>query len=274
MSFPACPFQSRITKKFVFNWNFRFSKLYLESEITKNITILDLTKEMSIDLDYNSELIFSIQKYWAYLTQNIFNKFIEDKKCFINTVDYQSENMPKYFTLYCDYQHKDEIKKNFRNIKFECQECNYTFVLTFDDVMKSIKVINSEEKEENKLLFLIVYDDNTNSIENYHRWIMGKPFLQKYQFFFEQNNKMIYFYRKENNIYSDVNTDTDINDNTKSTLNNSFSKIIIIVALLICLNFLIIFVLYKAIKMIKSKRKEKTKNEQFVNDDYKELIDK
>lgn len=118
VSIPAKPFKNRITHKMTFNWNFHISKMYLESEISKNITILDLTPEMSIDLDYNSELIISIQKYWAYCTQNIFKEFIKDKKCFINILDNINNNTkhdkPKYLSIYCDYIYKEEIKKNLK----------------------------------------------------------------------------------------------------------------------------------------------------------------
>ena len=276
VSIPARPFKNRITHKMTFNWNFHISKMYLESEINTNITILDLTPEMSIDLDYNSEFIISIQKYWAYCTQNIFNEFINDKKCFINILDNINNNTqhdkPKYLSIYCDNKYKDEIKKNFKDIKIECQECNYTFVLTFDDLMKSIKIINKDGKEETKLLFLVVFNDNTFSIPHYHRWVMGIPFLKKYQFFFEQNSKMIYFYKKENTIISN-----NENNNNKKNIplfnNDSYYQIIIII-ILILFNLFIFFLIYKTVKMMKYKQKEKINKNKFEKDDYKELIEK
>ncbi len=279
VSIPARPFKNRITHKMTFNWNFRISKMYLESEISKNITILDLTPEMSIDLDYNSELIISIQKYWAYCTQNIFKEFIKDKKCFINILDNINNNTehdkPKYLSIYCDYIYKEEIKKNFKDIKIECQECNYTFVLTFDDLMKSIKIINKDGKEETKLLFLVVFNDNMFTIPHYHRWVMGVPFLKKYQFFFEQNSKMIYFYKKENIIIS--NNEENNNNYNKPLFNNDsyyFKYRIIIIIILILFNLFIFFLIYKTVKMMKYKQKEKINKNKFEKDDYKELIDK
>ena len=269
VNFPARPFKSRITKKIIFNWNFRISKMYVE--FGNNKTTLDLTSEMSIDLDYNSELIVSIQKYWAYIRDTLYKDYLKDKKCFVNKLNYSIINekggKSQYYYFYCNYEYKDEIRNNFRNIVIECQECNYTFVLTFDDIVKDIKIVNNEGKEEKKLLFLIVSAVNNYAIHSYHRWIMGEPFLRKYQFFFEENSKMIYFYKKEN-------TNNNNNKKEKSIINNDSFKFNNGILIIIILSMFWLFIIIIKKKTYKNKKKEKDKNSKngLELDDYKELI--
>ena len=273
VNLPAIPFKSRLTHKMIFNWNFRISKMYVEFNNNRNNTLIDQKEEMSIDLDYNSELIISIQKYWAYINSVLFQEYIDNEKCFINSTNNIYNNREqldsKYYYIYCNYEYKDELKNNFGNIMIECQECNYTFKLTFDDLMKPIKVINNKGKEEMKLLFLVIFNFNTFSVHHYHRWIMGRPFLKKYQFYFEQNSKMIYFYKKDNSV----------NYENKSTIKNNYLyfdyKIFIIILLSIFMIF--VFLMFYSVikrKVVKIKIKEKNKKDEFEMDDYKELIDK
>ena len=142
-------------------------------------------------------------------------------------------------------------------------------MLTYDDLIKTIKIINNEGKEVNILLFLVISHVNQASIHHYHRWVMGRPFVKKYQFFFEENSKMIFFYKKENIIY----------DNNKNWINNTFfifNYRIFIIVLLIFFILFYFFIFYKSLKIKKAKQniKEKNKNDKFEMHDYKELIDK
>ena len=276
INIPARPFKSRITHTEIFNWNFRITKMY--AEFNKNKTFLDLTNEMSIELDYNCGLIVSIQKYWAYINEVLFKEYINNRKCFVNVTDNFYNNNEgfnhQYYYIYCNYEYKDEIRNNFRNIIIECQECNYTFVLNFDDLIKNIKIVNNEGIEENKyFLFLVVSHASDLSVHHYHRWVMGRPFLKKYQFFFEQNSKMIYFYKKENFNYSNnYNKNKKLINNTIS----SFNYRIVIIILLSILTLFIFFLFYRflKIKKVKQNQTEKNKNDKFEMNDYKELIDK
>jgi len=288
VSFPAQPFKSRLNYKLIFNWNFRVSKIYVEiqekEKENKTQYYLDLTTEMNIDLDYNSELIIGIQKYWVYCTEKLFKQYLKDKKCFMNITDFININSSgltaQYYMFYCEHEYKEEIKKNFTNLKFECQECNYTFELTFDDLFKSIKIINGEGKEEVKLLFLVIFKVLPITRHHYHRWIMGMPLLKKYQFFFEQNSKMIYLYRKE------LKNDNSDDGNSKIINNDFFAfnyKIFIIVVLNIFFILLILFIFYKYVKNKKKKNKQKEKQKQKKDefefdevemDNCKELMDK
>ena len=126
VSFPAQPFKSRLNSKLIFNWNFRISKIYVEiqekEKENKTNYYIDLTTEMNIDLDYNSELIIGIQKYWVYCTEKLFKQYLKDKKCFMNVTDFININSSgltaQYYTFYCDYEYKDEIKNSNFNSSF------------------------------------------------------------------------------------------------------------------------------------------------------------
>ena len=81
--------------------------------------------------------------------------------------------------------------KSFPKLKFYHNELNYTFELDYNDLFI----------EENDKLILMVFLDEIKMT-----WSLGKPFLKKYSFLFNQDTKFIGFYiKKEINI--------DISDN-------------------------------------------------------------
>ena len=106
------------------------------------------------------------------------------------------------------------------------------------------------------------------------------PLLKKYQFFFEQNSKMIYLYRKE------LKNDNSDDGNSKIINNDFFAfnyKIFIIVVLNIFFILLILFIFYKYVKNKKKKNKQKERQKQKKDefefdelemDNCKELMDK
>ena len=91
---------------------------------------------------------------------------------------------------------------------------------------------------------------------------MGSPFLKKYQFYFEQNSKMIYFYKKEI-------SDKYVNKSAIKN-NNLFNKKIIYIILLSI--FVVLFFTFSLVFGKKlSKNKEKDKKNEFEMEDYKDL---
>jgi hypothetical protein len=97
---------------------------------------------------------------------------------------------------------------------FEKKEMNYKF-----DLKKEEFFI----KKNGKIYFLIYFLEK-NKFSN---WILGKPFLKKYQLFFDYEKKKIGFYTP----------DKKKNDNLTSKLN--------IIIILIIVIFVLLFILYK-----------------------------
>ena len=118
--------------------------------------------------------------------------------------------LKSYITFYyCD----DDVDfSNFPDISFYNMELNYTFILKKEELFLKIK---------NKIYFLIYFIENSH----FDNWVLGKPFLKKYQFFFDYQNLKIGFYKEEKK-------------------NKISSKIFVIITLILII-IILLFLIYK-----------------------------
>ena len=125
---------------------------------------------------------------------------MENKKCKLNEIKYDKYT---YDIINCDTKLFTEYDiKDFPIINFYSQDFHFTFELTYNDLF---------EIRNNDIFFLIL--KNKNSFEQ-DLWKMGKIFLNKYHFSFNQDSKTINLHLKynKNKIEGKVNA-TDKNKN-------------------------------------------------------------
>ena len=110
------------------------------------------------------------------ITKEFFQKFIDNGKCARKT--YEDFD---YFV--CD---ENIDLTDFKNLEFtEKDISSKKFVLTKDDLFL---------KKNGKLFFLVAFG---HSWEYNYCWNLGKPFMKKYNFFFDEDGLQILFYEKE-----------------------------------------------------------------------------
>ena len=147
--------------------------------------------------------------------------------------------MYKYNGYYC----KNNINiKSMKKIQFFNKDYNYTFELNPNELFI---------KNNNYYFFLIYFDHFfTNN------WILGKPFLKKYQLTFDMDGRTIGFY-------------TNINKNGKDIYDNIYDKKtskFTTIALIFCI--LIIIGLVAFIFFYLRKRQLKKRNANELDDDF------
>ena len=135
------------------------------------------TSYKSIKLDYHSGAVQvpkSLQPYY----HKVFEKYINESQCFYDT----SKDFNFY---YCKNDKKiiDKIKSVFPGINFRSQDLNYNFTLEANDLFI----------EENNFVFCLAYFLRS---ESQRMWKMGKPFLKKFQFAFNYDQKTLTFYNR------------------------------------------------------------------------------
>ena len=193
-------------------WALIFRKIYVIYEKTISINN-DIHADLSLDYDY----IISTNDYFEKLFLPFFSPYLEKKICKSNDINNGGYLYQVYF---CDknlFSIKD-IKK-FPKIFFYSHDFNYTFELTYDELFQEIN---------DNIFFLIV---KNNGGFNKDIWKLGKIFLRKYQFSFNQDSKVINFYvnMKNKKIKSKKN-----NGNTAFKFNiNYFWITICIISLII-----------------------------------------
>jgi hypothetical protein len=153
-------------------WDYIFSKVYSNDII--------IGGEVRAYLDIRYGLIKGCFSYKKYI-ENIFlneNNFCKKYDTLNHTIEY----------FICDFNCKI---KNFPKLIFQHRELKFNFELTYEDLF---------EKRNDGYYCKIVFNINDEEEETF---ILGKPFLKKYQIIFEPDRKIIGIYIKKNlNILS------------------------------------------------------------------------
>ena len=209
-----------------YSWGFRDLVSYLNN---KRINIKSEYAEFQIE----SNIINPVNNYIQKINETLFNNLTKENKCiFVNTNNY-------FHFYHCD---KDINIANFPIIKIYQKEFNYTFELTPNELFEDIG---------DRKYFLVNFYNNDDN-----KWILGKPFLKKYNFTYNFDSKTVglFFGSKEKNVNKD----------------EEFNKVWIFV--IICAIIIIILVGVIAVIVKKIPRKRRV-NELEENFDYKENKD-
>jgi hypothetical protein len=195
-------------------YNIQVYNIYFINNEEK-VSITDLDKLVLIP---TIGLIKGSQDYEKKIEIYFFNYFISQNKCFKEYRVKESKDSFRTFICYNKDEIKKELKEKFPTLKFVQKNFVYTFELTYDDLFK---------EKGNKIYFLIWFSTSVKTA-----WEIGYPFMKKYLFNYNSDNKVVSFY---NNKIEESNNESD---DSKSWI----KKLIIIVMLIIvatALGFLI-----------------------------------
>ena len=181
----------------------------------------NLLSNETIEFNFESNVIVGAQNYKLYF-DNILKDLITQKNCTLsNFKGYEDELLNKsnvYNFYYCNYDNDtmNYLNEVISSLYFYSSELNYTFEISKEQI---IRVIN------NTIFINIVFNQN-KAQEN--KWVLGKPFIFKYNFVFDSYNGKIGFYNKK----------------SKKDKNDIFYKLLIIIPLIIylCVGAIIIAV--------------------------------
>lgn len=189
-----------------------------------------------VHLNYNSggiSLPNALNKYYT----DVFEKYLNIKQCFQGRYNGYSN----YF-YYCKKDKKiiKEIKNSFPRIILKSNDLTFNFTLEAEDVLI----------EQNNYVICLIYFSTTTGDNSFK---FGKPFLKKYLFSFNYENKEVYFYKPEEKEKE--------NDNGITIVLLIIIIITVIIVVSVISFFLFKFILYE--KIFKKKRAE-----ELNDDDY------
>ena len=176
-------------------WSLNFD-IYISSKNKIN------TNEQALELEENGSFLIEeffitgSQKYFTYIQNNFFAKYISQNMCekWFGNKPYYSET---FYYIICNLDNNDKRKEFFSEfpdlILFQ-REMNHKFILTAEDLFTIVP-------DGKRIIF------NVDFIYNSNKWILGKPFLKKYQLIFNSDlNSISYYIKPENrNINKEVN---------------------------------------------------------------------
>ena len=197
-----------------YNWKLKFTAINFEYE----------NKKFSYDnldsiLDISSGLILSPETFYNEIYSYFFKEKINKGLCHIN----EGDNKLKY--IICNSLN---IIKSFPVLYFKHSFLLYTFELNYNDLFKKIS--------EEEYVFLISY-----SKEFKKTWKLGTPFLKKYLFFYNYDEKFLGFYNpninEEGNLINDKQKDENAINNTNNNKINIFVLLLIIFSIFVFIIF-------------------------------------
>ena len=170
------------------------------------------------------------------ITKEFFQQYLDNNKCERKT--YDNDDGFDYYV--CD--ENLDISK-FKNIEFtEKDISSKKFILTKDDLFL---------KQNGKLYFLVVFGQSWKY--SYH-WSLGKPFMKKYNFIFDEDgNQILYYEQVENETIME---------------NKTFAIFIWVgIGVLVAIIGFLVFVLMKFFKKKKKKMFELEEDFDYTTDD-------
>ena len=233
-----------------YDWNNYPTLSFYDIYIKQNNEIISLNKyDRSAVFNFNFDLIRANRYIKTILEEKFFSNFIKSEKCFEGRVNKTEYSYFAYY--YCDKNKiaKEEIN-DFPTIYLENKELSFNFELNSYDLFETFGDI---------IIFKIVFDTSSTSL------ILGKIFLKKYMFSFNEENRKIYFYNK---LYADDEDDV-ANNNGNNNKYLVFKIIIIILAIAIfsILGFFLGKLIYK--KRKNADELDDIENENFFSEDNK-----
>jgi hypothetical protein len=157
---------------------FHFGKVYINNDnliwqfTINNFKVGNKVLEKNIFCDFNPtfEGLIGTNTFEKYIDEIYFEKKIKEKKCFKDTENY-------YSYYYCN-----ELKDfNDISLYFEQNDIGYTFEINSKELFR---------KFNNKYYFMVIFDNFSSN-----KWCFGEIFLRKYKMTFDQENKIIGFYK-------------------------------------------------------------------------------
>ena len=145
-------------------WTFTFDKIYYNINDTK----IELENKEG-GLAFETKFIICPEEYFESIKVNFFDYYLKNNICFLIK--------EKYNYIYCL---KDNFKDNINDfpcLNFKNNGLDRTFILTGKDLFKEYN---------NNLLFMIIFKEYS-----YKYWTLGNIFMKKFNFFFDNDKKII-----------------------------------------------------------------------------------
>ena len=192
-----------------------FNKIFFYDS-PKNRTQYLVSNNTSIELVLDNNYIITGIEYYEKIKQIFFDKYLEKKVCFENTT--VKINEIRYYMIICDSSFNSYLKK-FPTLYFYSSDFSFTFNLDYNDAFFEL---------DNKIYFLFIGKGVSDSV-----WTLGKNFMKKYPFIFNQDQKIIQFvhldkYGAQNDKANDIR-----NSNFWNKIRIYFIIFLIIIAIVI-----------------------------------------
>ena len=242
------------------SWDLRTDTIYSKAKDNSKDISLFLEKNIVVELLIEESYFLGDEKYKSFIDTIFFNDLVEKKVC-----TYKRMSIDTSFGTYvCDSKSKiflDYYNNIFPNLVFHNEKIGDEFILTKKDLF----FYNDYNKSDTNIYFIIYF-----SYIYTKKWMLGRPFLEKYRLSFNIDASEIMYHKKKYIDDDEEIVDVNNNNNENYEKDNTIIKVIVIIVLVIIIFFLGFF-LHKLITKIPRKKKANELDDDF---DYTEKNDK
>ena len=178
---------AKIIKAPTIDWGVIFDIYLSDINQTKNDFILSVEEKGYFYIE--EFFITGSQKYFTYIEDNFFKKYLDQNIC-TKTSHNKAYYLESFFYFICEIEDENKRKEffnEFPDLILSQREMDYKFKLTAEDLFTIIP-------DGKRILF------NVDFVYHSDKWILGKPFLKKYQLLFNSDSNTISYYIDEKNI--------------------------------------------------------------------------
>ena len=232
------------------SWDIAIDNIYSESKSNSKFNEIYLEKKQKVELLIEKSYILGTRNYKSFIENAFFNELVGYNVC-----EYRNSLMEhSYGTYVCDSTSKifiDFYNNKFPELIFKTERITDELILDKNDLF----FYNNYNKSDTNIYFLIFFSTMYTS-----KWMLSRPFLEKYRLSFNIDTRFIMYHKKK---FSENQIENETKEDNRDT--NSFNLIIkiLVIIFLVSIIFLLGFLFHKLIT--KKPRKQKA-NE--LNDDY------
>jgi hypothetical protein len=217
-------------------WGIKFDLIYSKKIEGNDTEYTNCSfSELNAGLDHNLNVIYATEEYRDFIEKYFLKEKIDKKLCQKN---YLKNNKINY-----ECNNLEDIKQ-FPTLYLYRRNLGYTFELDYNDIFTEYN---------GKYISLIWIDMSSRK-----NWVLGKPFLKKYFFYFSLEKKIIGFFNQ--NIKENEN---ESNDKFKNFL--YISLILLLLIIIGVLGYFMAKVIYKY-------RNSRQKGDELIDEDEDEDI--
>ena len=213
--------KAKINNHIELDWGIVFDDVYYELKKPISKSANSNSNYVKIDnlvseFDFNLNMIYGTFEYSYNIKRDYFQLYFLRNIC---QPTYMRGSMFNY--IYCHTNNfTEEDLKTFPTLYFKNVELRYTFSLDYNDLFYL-----TEDKKYyifNIMIIDLYYAEAIDYDELIgFMWVFGLPFWKKYQFSFDSDNKLIYFYNSNGKFLDDIDVqEEDTNRNNEKEIND------------------------------------------------------
>ena len=171
--------ENLITRNIENGYKLKFDKINIVNENKENEIMYTIS-----ELIWDTNAIIGPTIFEKYLNDTFLKEEVKNGNCFSENFSQKLHYNADCHSYYCLLSFKNKLINKLNKIKFEHKKLEKTFILDENDLYY----------QDSQYIFMNIYFFNSNLNITY--WQLGRIFTMKYQFLYNTDSHLIYFYQK------------------------------------------------------------------------------